>query len=74
MNIFELLIFLFVTTAAGAATGLMAGFVAGAGSRWAAPGALAGPVVAALGITVWCFVTKVRKPRQSKVRSDEKGV
>jgi hypothetical protein len=71
MNIFEFLIFLFVTAAVGAAAGLLAGLVGGAGSKWAGPGALAGPVVVALGITLWLIVIKLRKSRLSRARKDE---
>ncbi len=74
MNIFELLLFLFVTAAVGAAAGLLAGLIAGAGAKWAGPGALAGPVVAAFGITLYIFVSKLRKSRPPRMRNDEKSI
>ena len=64
MNFFELLVFLVVTGAIGALAGLAAGSVAGFGAKWAGAGALAGPVVAAFGSTIWISISKVRKSRK----------
>ncbi len=71
MNFFELLVFLVVTGAIGALAGLAVGSVVGLGAGWAGAGALAGPAVAALGITIWISVGKVGKSR--KQGPDENG-
>ena len=71
MNFFELLMFLVVTGALGALVGLAAGSVAGFGAKWAGAGALAGPIVAAFGISIWISIRKVIKAR--KQNQDEKS-
>ncbi len=73
MNIFELLVFLLVTGTLGALTGLAVGSVAGVGAKWAGAGALAGPIVVAVGLTIWIGISKFKKSRSSKAKQNAKS-
>ena len=75
MTFFELLIFLSVTAIIGAVIGsVVIGLFAGKFFGGALLGALLGPVLVASGITLYLFISKIRKSRTHKVtgESDEK--
>ena len=74
MNIFEFLIFILVTATTGAIIGGAAGVFKGEIARGAKLGAFLGPVVVAFGITLYLFISKIRKSRAHKVtgKNDEK--
>ena len=69
MNIFEFLFFLLVTATVGAIVGVIVSLFTGGLARGAEVGAFVGPIVAASGITIYLFISKIRKARAQKVTS-----
>jgi len=69
MNIFEFLVFLLVTATVGAIVVVIVSLFTGGLARGAEVGAFVGPIVAASGITIYLFISKIRKARAQKVTS-----
>ena len=72
MNIFEFLVFLFVTATIGTIIGCIVGLFTGEIGAGAKLGAFLGPIVAATGITFYLFFSKIKKSRAHKSKDQNK--